>query len=250
VGNESRRLLDQRPDLINRYVRRWTYRKSIALAQVLARKIARPRMLLNERKRRNALVSALKTLARETAKARRLGFNTNFIVLNVGLFLLIAERDIQAVKVDALTHPDAWHRALCARIMLLTIHELQLDKVAGNQLRQALEDAQVPELLRKEVAEALRIVRRSQERARKQFAYLRNSTIAHRDADALRQHADITDIDSVAVTNIAAEFYEGSRTFFDMLPKLLAHLGTTHALVSQFVKQLEKKRGDEVDYPT
>jgi hypothetical protein len=198
-------------------------------------------MLLAEHKRRKALISTLATLAHETAKARRLGFNTNYVVLNLGLFFLIAERDIQAVKVDALTHPDVWHRALCARIMLLTIHELQLDKVAGNQLREALDDAQVPEALRKEVAEALRMVRRSQERARKQFAYLRNSTIAHRDADALRQHADIAEIDSVAVTKIAAEFYEGARIFVDMLPKLLSYLGTMPALASQFVKQLEKK---------
>ncbi len=126
--------------------------------------------------------------------------------------------------------------------MLLTIHELQLDKVAGNRLRQALDDAQVSETLRKEVAEALRIVRRSRESAQKQFAYLRNSTIAHRDADALRQHTDIVEIDSVAVTKIAAEFYEGARIFIDMLPKLLVYLGTMPALASQFVKQLEKKQ--------
>jgi len=184
----------------------------------------------------------LATLAHETARARRLGFNTNYVVLNLGLFFLIAERDIQAVKVDALTHPDAWHRALCARIMLLTIHELDLDKVAGNQLRHALDDAQVPDALRMEVAEALRVVRRAQERARKQFAYLRNSTIAHRDGDALRQHADIAEIDSLAVTKIAAEFYDGARIFVDMLPKLLAYLGTLPALASQFVKRLEEKQ--------
>jgi hypothetical protein len=242
VRSESRRLLDQRQKLIDRYMRRWVYRRSQTLAQVLGRKIARPRMLLTERKRRKALTSTLATLARETAKAKRLGFKANYVVLNLGLFFLIAERDIQAVKVDALTHPDAWHRALCARIMLLTIHELQLDKVAGNHLRQALEDAKVPEELRKEVANALRMVRKSQERAQKQFAYLRNSTIAHRDADALRQHADIAQIDSLAVTRIAAEFYEGARIFIDMLPKLLAYLGTMPALASQFVKHLENKQ--------
>ncbi len=223
-------------------MRRWVYRRLHILAPAIGRKIARPRMLLQERKRRRALSSTLTTIANQTAKAKRLGFTANYVVLNLALFFLIAERDIQAVKVDALTHSDAWHRALCARIMLLTIHELQLDKVAGNQLRKAFEDARVPEVLRKEVANALRIVRKSQERAQKHFTYLRNATIAHRDADALRQHADIAEIDSLAVTRIAAEFYEGARIFIDTLPKLLIYLGTMPALASQYIKHLENRQ--------
>jgi len=180
-------------------------------------------------------------MAFETARAKRLGFEANFIVLNLGLFFLIAERDIQAVKIDALTHPDPWHRSLSARVMLLTIHELDLDKVAGGKLRHAFDEAQVPAALRSEVSEALRLVRKSQERAQKRFAYLRNSTIAHRDPDALRQHTDITDIDGLEVTRVAAEFYEGTHKFMDVLPRLMTYLGTMPALASQFVKRSERK---------
>ncbi len=60
------------------------------------------------------LASTLQTIAYETARAKRLKFEANTTVLNIGLFFLIAERDIQAVKIDALTHPDPWVRVTCA----------------------------------------------------------------------------------------------------------------------------------------
>ena len=94
--------------------------------------------------------------------------------------------------------------------MLLTIHELEIDKAAGTKLRQALDDANAPEELRNAVTEAMRAIRKSQSRAQRQFAYLRNATIAHRDPDAIRQYRDIVEIDGLEVTKVSAEFYEGN----------------------------------------
>ncbi|RYZ73779.1 MAG: hypothetical protein EOP09_01395, partial [Proteobacteria bacterium] len=112
MSRPPRKLLQQRKELVNRYVRlvvhRWMKRKALDLA----RRLSRPRLQWSERRRRLALVSALETVALETARARRLGFDASTVVLNLGLFFLIAERDIQAVKIDALTHPDAWKRSL------------------------------------------------------------------------------------------------------------------------------------------
>ena len=203
--------------------------------------MSRPRLQLSERKRKRALASALQTVAEEAARARRNGFHTLTTVLNLGLFFLIAERDIQAVKIDALTHPEAWQRSLCARVILLTIHELDLDKVAGSALRQALLDADVPEPLRKEVAEAMRTIRRAQDKAQRRFTNLRNSTIAHRDSDAIKQYRDITDIDGLEVTKIAAVFYDGTHHFMDVMPKLLTHMGTFPSMLKQLSTQTHQK---------
>jgi hypothetical protein len=49
-------------------------------------------------------------------------------LFNIGLYLLIAHKDIQAIKIDALTHPDEWTRKLLARIILLTIFEWDAEK--------------------------------------------------------------------------------------------------------------------------
>jgi hypothetical protein len=52
---------------------------------------------------------------------------------------LIADRDIQAVKTDTLTHPDEWTRKLNPRNILLTIHEWDADKVCGRELMNAMD---------------------------------------------------------------------------------------------------------------
>jgi hypothetical protein len=245
MEHQPRKLFQQRKELVERYVRlsvrRWMLRK----AQNLARRLSRPRLQWSERKRKDALVSALETLVLEAARARRLGFEANTVILNLGLFFLIAERDIQAVKIDALTHSDSWKRGLAARVMLLTIHELDIDKVAGNRLRQALDDGATPEDLRQEVTEAMRAIRKAQSRAQRQFAYLRNSTIAHRDPDAIRQYRDIVEIDGLEVMKIAADFYTGTEKFIEMIPRLLVHLSTLQGMIGQLKSQAARRSNPE-----
>lgn len=140
MPRSSRKLLQQRKELVERYVRLAVHRKAIQIARAVARRLSRPRLQWSERERKKALVFALQTVATEAVKSQRNGFEATTSVLNLALFFLIAERDIQAVKIDALTHRDAWQRGLAARVMLLTIHELDIDKAAGNKLHQALED--------------------------------------------------------------------------------------------------------------
>ena len=242
-----RKLLQQRKELVERYARLAVHRKAKKIAQAVVRCVSRPRLQWSERKRRRALISALETVAIEAARSRKNGFEATTVVMNLALFFLIAERDIQAVKIDALTHPDSWTRGLAARIMLLTIHELDIDKAAGTKLRQALDDSKVPEELRNAVTEAMRAIRKSQSRAQRQFAYLRNATIAHRDPDAIRQYRDIIEIDGLEVTKVAAAFYEGTSKFMDVLPRLLVHLSTWPGMIGQLTSQMEQKSGNEAN---
>jgi hypothetical protein len=241
MSRPPRKLLHQRKELVERYVRLAVHRKAMQIARSLSRRLSRPRLRWSERKRRKALVSALQTVATEASRSRRNGFEATTSVLNLALFFLIAERDIQAVKIDALTHPDPWQRGLAARVMLLTIHELDIDKAAGNKLRQALDDGSVPNDLRDAITDAMRAIRRAQARAQRHFAYLRNATIAHRDPDAIRQYRDIVQIDGLQVTQIAAEFYAGTSKFMDVLPIFLSHLGNWPGLIAQLRAQIQRR---------
>lgn len=193
-----------------------------------------------ERRRVRAIDRALEACAHEAMRARRNGLQASETVLNLALYFLVAERDIQTVKVDALTHPDAWTRSLCARVILLTIHELELDKAGGTRLRQALDGTNAPAELRQELSAALRTVRSAQQKAQRQFADLRHSTIAHRDADAIMQYRRIESTDGMAVLQTAAEFYAGADAFMDVMPKLLRHVGGMSGLVSQLLAQGRK----------
>jgi hypothetical protein len=100
----------------------------------------------------------------------------------------------------------------------------------------------VPDALRDKITDALRTVRKAQEHAQRRFAYLRNATIAHRDPDAIRQYRDIVGIDGLEVTQIAVEFYEGTKKFIDVLPALVSHLGSARGLISQLSAQNQRKR--------
>jgi hypothetical protein len=242
MPSPKRKLLAQRKELIERYIRLTAYRKANYFAQEMARRISRPRLRWSDRARNKMLVSTLHTIAVEASRARRLGFEATTSILNIGLFFLIASRDIQTVKIDALTHPDPWQRGLAARVMLLTIHELDIDKVAGNRLRKALDDGKVPDDLRNAVTDAMRTIRKAQSQAQYQYAYLRNSTIAHRDSDAIRQYRDIVEIDGLEITKVAAEFYEGTRSFIAVLPLLVKHLGSWPGIIGQMAAQEDRKK--------
>lgn len=242
---ELRVRLQRRPDLMRRAVRIAVFRKAKGLAAVAVRWVARRRMWRREKARYAALVGALEGCAKAAERARRNKFQASEAVLNLALYFLIAERDIQLVKVDALTHPDAWRRSLSSRVILLTLHELELDKAGGKRLRQALEDASVPESLRQEVAEALRMVRSAQQKAQKLFATLRNSTIAHRDSDAITQYRQITELDGLLVLKASADFYTGVEAFMKVMPRLLMHVGGMQGLFSQLIAQVKKKTHEQ-----
>jgi hypothetical protein len=200
----------------------------------LARAIMRLWLPLKERKRRNALRGAFNTIRDEAIKCEERGFGASAVVFNIALYFLIAERDIQCLKIDALTHPDEWMRKLCARVILLTIYEWDLDKVSGSSLRNALNSIGASEAVRTESVEALRLVRIVQRRARKEFGVLRNATIAHRDADAVAQYHAINDLKTEDVFRIAIEFYKGAERFIALMPQLVLESGSTASLVRQW----------------
>lgn len=227
----QRKLLEQDQRLIERYVRLRMHGRAIRVSRFIMRRI----LPFQERERDRALRGAISSVAKQTSISRRKKFESSAVLFNLALFFLIAERDLQAMKIDALTHPDAWKRSLCARVILLTIHELDLDKVAGGGLRQALQDAQVSEEASRRMTDGLRAVRRAQQKAQKQFSFLRNATIAHRDPDALLQYRSITQLNERDVVRIAGEFYDGTRLFLTALPEVVRAVGTMPGLFRQLM---------------
>lgn len=237
-GTRDRRLFRQPPEVVRRVVRIFMIRKAREIGRSFARRRSRWSLLKVEKRRSKALRNALDVCGREALRARRNGLEASEAVYNLALFFLVAERDIQTLKVDALTHPDSWTRSLYARVILLTIHELDIDKAGGNRLRNALVLTDVPEDLRQELALALRVIRSAQQKAQKQFATLRNSTIAHRDADAITQFRRIVELDSLSIIQTAAEFYVGTHAFMEVMPRLITHVAGTRGLIAQLVSKM------------
>jgi hypothetical protein len=242
-GRRKRRLFEQRPELVQRYMRISMLRRVRKLVFRMARFRARLRMLRTERGRLRALALAIESTARVARDARLRDRAALDSVANLSLFFLVAERDIQSVKIDALTHPDSWRRSLCARIILLTIHELDIDKAGGSRLKSAFEAASVPQDLRNDVFLALRRIRLAQQKAQKQFSALRHSTIAHRDGNAFAQYRSITTIDSLAIMQTVGDFYDGARDFISVMTRLIVYVGGSKGTVAEFLHRAKRLPG-------
>lgn len=227
------RLLGSRPEVIQR----WARVSAISTGRRLARTYMRLWLPFAERSRKDALLGAFDAIKHQTARCERSGYHDSHTILNIALYFLIAERDIQAVKLDALTHPDEWKRNLSARVILLTIYEWDADKVSGQALRAALENINASDDVRREATESLRLVRIAQRAARKKLHVLRNATIAHRDPDALLQYRAISNLDVASVLNLAGEFYEASERFIALLPQMILESSTIPALLRQRLAQ-------------
>ena len=116
-------IFDAPSKVINRYCRRKVTLKVAPFVDAAARRYSRVTLILRERKKNKALRASLETFKREAARANSNGNECIQALMNMGLFYLLAENDIQAVKIDALTHADEWKRKLSLRMILLTIYE-------------------------------------------------------------------------------------------------------------------------------
>jgi hypothetical protein len=215
-------------------VRRWWRFKAARLARRLARAYGRFKLPRVERKRRAALDSAIETTRYWAIKNENGKFRGLSTLYNIALYLLIADRDIQAVKIDALTHPDEWTRKLSARIILLTIYEWDADQVTGRQLQEAMELMLIPEDLRREAVALLRELRVVQRKANKKFSFVRNAAIAHRDPNALVQYRAIRNLNVHEVMELGVEFFAAAERFINLLTRLMKAGNTLDSYVRQW----------------
>lgn len=229
-GKSKRKLLDAPPAVI----KRWSRLRNLQHARKLSRMWMRIWLPYKERKRRAASESAFATAKYYAHKNENGNLKALSLLFNVGLYLLIADKDIQSSKIDALTHPDEWRRKLAARVILLTIYEWNADDVTGRDLRDAMELMLIPEDLRKEATIALRKLRGVQEKAQRQFAFIRNVAIAHRDSNALTQYRAIRDLDVQQVMLTGTEFYGATQEFMSVLTKLMLAGNTLQSYARQW----------------
>jgi hypothetical protein len=221
-------------DLPKPAIKRWWRLKSRKLAEKLVRAYMRRKLPRTERKRRAALEDAFETTKHYAIKNENGKFKGLSTLYNIALYLLIADRDIQAAKIDALTHPDEWTRKLNARVILLTIYEWDADKVCGRELKNAMELMLIPEVLRREAIESLRALRVVQRKANRKFSVVRNASIAHRDPNALVQYRVIRDLKVDEVMAVGVEFFAAADKFISVLTRLMLAGNTLPSFVKQW----------------
>lgn len=202
----------------------------------IMRRYIRLQLNIKERKNNKVLTNTLYTYKIEAIRARSKGNECIQVLMNIGLYYLIAEKDIQAVKIDALTHSDPWKRQLALRVILLTIYEWDMGKASSSNLKQLLINSSVDEELQRDLYSALKKLRKSQKEAAKLLRFERNATIAHRDSDALLQLNTIQYLSPKKVFDAASGFYDSSKDFMQVFPKVMMQAGSLEGLFSFMLK--------------
>ena len=236
LTKDAKRKLFEQPQLVvNRWFRMKAIRITRSYVEGFFRVYLRLKLRLQERERASALKTTFDVILRECRKSQNSKYEATKVFYNIALFFLLAERDMQAMKIDALSHPDEWKRNLSLRVMLLVMHEWDMSKVApAKKMREVYEKAGISQNLRDEMTQALRKVNKAQVKAKKLLSNARHSTIAHRESNAMLQYNTITGIKLNETLDICQSFYEAVDLFNKVLPKLIIEAGSPASLIKQY----------------
>lgn len=196
----------------------------------------------------------METLKRELLKARERGTDHAARILNVGLFVLLMDRDFAVLKVDMVSTFEKWRLRFTARQVALLLYEAcdDLTTMLGKEFRDSLVFLQVSESEMKELNEISSRLGKFKS-ANHEFLYkeVRNLVAGHREHDSLLFSETVEKLDPLRVFQLGAEFYEIVHLLTDFLLKAMARTGQPQNVFKQllaspkFMASFEAKQKEE-----
>ena len=192
------------------------------------------RKLEKEFKAKDKVINgAIETTVKECKKVNEDLFPATKQFLNIGLYFLLAERDIQALKADAFAHPNETKRNIALRALLLTIYEWDMGKVTGRRMQFIYESTGLSDSSRSMVVDALKKLKKARKAIENEISEARHNTIAHREADALHQYEIISELKVMDFSIALTGLYEASDVLLKSLVKAMLEIGTMESLFNQ-----------------
>ncbi len=102
--------------------------------------------------------------------------------------------------------------------------------------KKALDTMKIPDELQREMTTALRRLRKTREHIERDYKFVRNATIAHRDPDVLAQYRAIRDLDTDKLYGITAEFFQAVDQFVIAHTKVLTTSATMASVLAQWAE--------------
>lgn len=222
----KRKLLDQDPKLIER----WMRRKLDPYASHVARLYMRPILHLRERKRIREIEKSIESILRLATRCEKEGYADTLSIANRALYLLMAELDIAFIKADALTHPKEWKRKLYIRLIVLTVFEWQINHVFGREFRASLERLGCDKSVTERLTQALSEFRNSHKKFRYRYKSYRVETIAHRTPNAISTYREIKQLSEKEVINSTVELYPSIERVLSCITDILTKYGNVEPM--------------------
>lgn len=158
-------------------------------------------------------------------------------LFNIGLYFLLAERDIQAVKADAFAHPNRTKRNIALRTLLLTVYEWDMGKVTGKRMNSIYQVTGMSNESKCNLVSALKELRKARKGIERSFSETRHNTIAHREPDAMKQYEIIEELDIDNFKEELVAFYSASDALLKAMVVSLTEVGAMPSLFRQVVNK-------------
>jgi hypothetical protein len=180
---------------------------------------------------------AIETTVFEYRKIDESMFPASKPFFNIGLFFLLAARDVQALKADAFAHPNKTKRNVALRALLLTIYEWDMGKVTGRKMHFIYETTGLSDASKNGIVLALKELKKARKDVESQFSEARHNAIAHREANALRQHEIISDLEIMQFKVVLKKFFNASDLLLSSLVPAMLEIGSTKSHFNQLAKE-------------
>jgi hypothetical protein len=185
----------------------------------------------------DAINRSIETTVKEYRKIDEELFPATKQFMNIGLYFLLAERDIQAVRADAFAHPNTTKRNIALRTLLLTIYEWDMGKVTGRRMGFIYEATGLSSETKDEVVKALKELKKARKVIESQFSDIRHNTIAHREPDAILQYEIISGLNIMQFSSVLTSFYQASDKLLKVLIVALLEIGSMKNLIHQAISR-------------
>ncbi|HGS5148063.1 TPA: hypothetical protein ACMDT9_003960 [Vibrio parahaemolyticus] len=179
--------------------------------------------------------NAIDITVREYRKIDESLFPATKQFFNIGLFFLLAERDIQALKADAFSHPNETKRNIALRTLILTIYEWDMGKVTGRKMHFIYEATGLSETSKSQVVSALKELKKARKVIESQFSETRHNTIAHREKEAIKQYEIISELNVMKFSEALTQFYKASDALLTSMIVAMLEIGSPKNLLHQAI---------------
>ena len=223
------------PDHTN-FPRGWQWFGELFIRLLVSRN--RRCVLRTELKRIPELDATIETVRDELLKARERGTLHAERVFNVGLFVLLMDRDFAVLKVDMVSSFEKRRLRFTARQVALLMYESCdcLTGMLGKDFRNSLAFLGVSESDMKELGEICSRLGKFKS-ANHQFLYVevRNLVAGHRAQDSVLFLETVEHLDHFKVFQLGAEFYVIVHLLTEYLTKTMFRMGEKQVVLKQLL---------------
>lgn len=226
----KRRFFDRNPEVIKRWVE-IRFRKRIEnIARYYLRAKNALRFSLPDRRRRKVHDLAINETHLFIERCERNGYERTKDLANASLFMLLALRDLESIKMRAVFSSDEWSRKLYLRVIILTCFEWSTQEVFNRDLYKSLEllsadNADIDDLKRE-----IRTLRRRHDGFAKKYKSVRNELISHRASSSNEYLKRVRKLSEKEVINDVAELLENMDEISTIMSKIITKCGNIEGI--------------------